>query len=158
MAPDDSRSEGEDLLDVFSDAGVLRRVLDDEVIGKELLVVGPTVDVLLEADGDEFLEGLGEFAGRQWWRVFSDHLLELLERRPPSGVRELSGGHLDQADAQRPHVASDVIVGYAGALRVDPKIEIRQTITSHIIRATHLSGAMYGLHPASMVFATESTK
>lgn len=59
MAPDSSRrrSEREDLFDVLCDVGILRSVLDDEVIGKQLLVVGPAIDVLLEADGDEFLEG-----------------------------------------------------------------------------------------------------
>lgn len=88
--------ERQNFFDELCDVGFLRRVLDDEIARQQLFVVWPLVDVFLQTDRDELLEWLGEFAGRQGWRFFGDHLLQLFERRAPGCVRELSGGHLDQ--------------------------------------------------------------
>lgn len=95
-------------------------MLHYEFVRQQLLVVGSSVDVLLETHIDETLEGLGEDAGRQRWRVLGNDLLQLLERRSPGGIWKPSSRHLNHADAQRPHIASDIIVGDAGALRIDP--------------------------------------
>lgn len=88
--------ERQNLFDELCNVGFLRRMLDDKIARQQLFVVWPLIDVFLQTHRDELLEGLGEFTGRQGWRFFGNHLLQLFERRAPGRVGELSGGHLDQ--------------------------------------------------------------
>lgn len=137
-----SIAQRQNLFDVLHDVCVLVGVLHDEVVREQLLVVGSSVDVFLEAHVDEALERVGEDAGRQLRRVLRDDLLELLERRAPGGVGELSGGHFDHADAQRPHIAADVVVADAGALRID-------SLRSHVRFAAGVDCLRHRVHQVS---------
>ena len=56
------RFERQNFLDIIRDVCFFRCVIYNEFVGKELFVVGSSIDVLLEAHIDELLEGWREFS------------------------------------------------------------------------------------------------
>lgn len=176
-----SRFERQNFFHKFGDVCVLMCVLDDEIVGKKLFVIRATVDVLLETNWNKLLERLRKFSGWKRWWIFCHHLLQLLERRskkylgkclqreiclrvealPPCSIREPASCHLDHADTQRPYITSDIIIGHTGALRIDSfRCHVRFTSWNQNFRISVVPvwlSLSFKL-PASMVFATESTK